>query len=411
MPALSYVTIDMPDRRMDVALPSGVPVAELLPTLVRAGGPDGSGVLPAGWCLRRMDGAALAASRSLADHEVRDGEVLVLAETVVDWPPPVVDDIAVSIVGDAHPGRWSAVESRRAGLLAAGLVAILAGLGTWRAGTLLGAMVALAIAAGLLVMAVARADADFATIGLPLVAFGSVTVAGTGFRSVAEAAAATAGYASIALATRAAGRADLVAVLAGSTGLIGAAAVGAASDRTAAAVTLIGYAVLIALTAPSLAVRAGGLNAADRSGVPDPERVAGAAARTDMVLSGLIWASGLAAGAGAGLLAGRPGLPSLVLVVAAFLVLAVRSRLFRRPAHRFGLLSAAGAVAIPAFAVLAWRGELAWPVLAAPVAVLLVSRVERSPYLARVAEAVEIGAVAVMVPAICWTAGLFGTGQ
>jgi type VII secretion integral membrane protein EccD len=63
---------------VDLALPSGTPVGELLPTIVALAGqhPDES---PLCWRLDRLYGASLDQSITLAENGVHDGEVLVLA--------------------------------------------------------------------------------------------------------------------------------------------------------------------------------------------------------------------------------------------------------------------------------------------------------------------------------------------
>ena len=81
---LTRVTINSPQRRVDVALPDAVPLAELLPELLQHAGADlaDDGQHHGGWLLRRGDGTPLAATAGLGAAGVRDGEVLHLAPVV-----------------------------------------------------------------------------------------------------------------------------------------------------------------------------------------------------------------------------------------------------------------------------------------------------------------------------------------
>jgi hypothetical protein len=77
---LARVTINAPQRRVDVALPEHVPLAELLPEVLRHAGEGlaDDGEKHGGWVLRRTDGVALATGQGLFPQGVRDGEVLLL---------------------------------------------------------------------------------------------------------------------------------------------------------------------------------------------------------------------------------------------------------------------------------------------------------------------------------------------
>jgi type VII secretion integral membrane protein EccD len=132
---LARVTVAAPRRRMDVALPEGVAVAELLPGLLRAAGEElaDEGQEHGGWVLRRPDGALVDPARSLSAAGLRDGEVLHLVPRQEDWPELDYDDV-VDAVADGARARsrsWGPADTRRAGLAvtsAAVLVALLLGL-------------------------------------------------------------------------------------------------------------------------------------------------------------------------------------------------------------------------------------------------------------------------------------------
>lgn len=119
-----------PDTRMDLALPSDLPLADLLPTLLFHAGQQlaDDGVSHGGWALSRVGGAPLDTGRTPAQLEVRDGEVLFLTPRVNAAPEVVFDDVvdAVATATLERPGRWTVASTRR---FATGLatVALLAG--------------------------------------------------------------------------------------------------------------------------------------------------------------------------------------------------------------------------------------------------------------------------------------------
>jgi type VII secretion integral membrane protein EccD len=97
-----------PSGRADLAVPATVPIASLLPTLLRhAGenpGPDG-GVRHGGWVLRRDDGTRLDTAASLSEQGVAEGDLLFLAHGSADATPPLYDDV-VEVIGE-HGVRTS----------------------------------------------------------------------------------------------------------------------------------------------------------------------------------------------------------------------------------------------------------------------------------------------------------------
>ena len=58
---LARITVTVAGRRLDLAVPDDVPLAELLPELVRQADPAAAdlGAAHGGWVLRRLDGEAL----------------------------------------------------------------------------------------------------------------------------------------------------------------------------------------------------------------------------------------------------------------------------------------------------------------------------------------------------------------
>ncbi|MGH3738360.1 MAG: type VII secretion integral membrane protein EccD, partial [Micromonosporaceae bacterium] len=127
---LARITVAAPKRRIDVALPENVPLAELLPSLLRHAGESiaDDGEQHGGWILRRPDGGALDSARTLGAQTVRDGEVLHLVPRRTEWPELDYDDIAEAIAGGARKyGRaWTGRATRYTSLAVASLIFVMA---------------------------------------------------------------------------------------------------------------------------------------------------------------------------------------------------------------------------------------------------------------------------------------------
>ena len=130
---LARVTISAPQRRLDVALPEQVPLAELLPEVLRHAGEGlaDDGERHGGWVLRRTDGAVLATAQALLPQGVRDGEVLHLVPARAQWPELEYDDVVEAIADGARRrgSAWTPAATRAAALAGAGVplaVALLA---------------------------------------------------------------------------------------------------------------------------------------------------------------------------------------------------------------------------------------------------------------------------------------------
>ncbi|WP_112622277.1 type VII secretion integral membrane protein EccD, partial [Micromonospora saelicesensis] len=113
---LSRITIVAPRTRMDLALPSDVPLADLLPTLLRYAGEDmaDEGARHGGWALSRLGGAPLDGGRTAAQLSVRDGEVLYFNPRSDAAPEIVFDDVvdAVATATNQRPGAWQVGATR-----------------------------------------------------------------------------------------------------------------------------------------------------------------------------------------------------------------------------------------------------------------------------------------------------------
>ncbi len=114
-----------PRTRIDLALPSDVAVASLLPMVLEMAGEstaDG-GSRHGGWCLARLGGEAIDPDRPLSSLGVVDGDLLQLRRRSDNPPPPLFDDvveaIAVSTPDSYRP--WTEHTARTLGMVAGGL--------------------------------------------------------------------------------------------------------------------------------------------------------------------------------------------------------------------------------------------------------------------------------------------------
>ncbi len=116
------VTVAAPTTRVDLAVPAQVPVAALLPALLRhagdpagAGGDGGSsdgGAVHGGWVLRTVDGTTLDPAVSLDAAGVHDGDLLLLQN---GWDPasrPLYDDVVELLAEGGVSDRWTSRQTR-----------------------------------------------------------------------------------------------------------------------------------------------------------------------------------------------------------------------------------------------------------------------------------------------------------
>ncbi|MDQ6741361.1 MAG: EsaB/YukD family protein, partial [Candidatus Dormibacteraeota bacterium] len=258
--------------RVDVSLPGGLPVAELVWDVVDLlAEPEVEGGVPR-WGLVRTGGRVLNAERGLADQGVSDGSMLFLRDLARPPAPPAIDDYAeaVALAVEARGGHWTP-QLRQGALLtvAAGWVVVAAALELQLADLAVRTVTSLA-AAALLVLTGALITRRFrdggtgavlALSALPLWGVGGMGVtllAGTSGRWLYPAVAGfVAAGAVLALAAGEVARAPVAGVLTG----LGAPAAVAAGCLALGAGTLGIAAVLATLAllwvrlAPRLAVR------------------------------------------------------------------------------------------------------------------------------------------------------------
>lgn len=127
------VTVAAPDSRIDVALPEDLPIQDIYPEIIRLSGMAQSDGSLAGYHLVRRDGGVLDASRSLVEHRVRDGEVLLLRPFADSLPPAVHDDVVDAIASAVKQDNrgWNDNLMRVAGLVSGVLLLTMLGFVLW----------------------------------------------------------------------------------------------------------------------------------------------------------------------------------------------------------------------------------------------------------------------------------------
>jgi len=430
------LTVLAPRQRVDVALPSDVPVAELVPMVLELVGEPGRAVAPRPWRLSGIVGGPLPAAATLGELGVLDGELLRLGPALPVPAAPVFDDPVDAVAaGAAGGGRGHRFEVAAALTLAVAAAALLgaAGPGSAPAALLAGVAAVVAVAAaGRLV----QGEAGFARgVGLA----GVVLAAAAGWAAVPGPPGPVPLLATAVGAGIAAAAAQLLLrvvapalVAAGVIAIVGAAAViGVQFGATpvAAATGVAALAVVAAPLLPRAAIRLAGLprpvvpaDEAELTGDDPPLPPAELAERADLArgyLAGLVGAAALLSGAGAVVAAAAGGWagPMFAGVTAAVLLLRARSYADAAPART--ALTVGLATAVGLAATVAGPGA---PLNLVACAVLLVGagaavaaldatargmRPELSPVVRRTVDLVEGVLVAAAVPVALAAMGLF----
>ncbi|MBG0560948.1 type VII secretion integral membrane protein EccD [Actinoplanes aureus] len=460
--ALARVTISAPQRRVDVALPEHVPLAELLPEVLRHAGEGlaDEGEKHGGWLLRRADGVALSTGQGLHPQGVRDGEVLHLVPAHDEWPELEYDDVVEAIAEGARRrgGVWTPAATRVATLAAAGvplalgLLALLAaGSGNSGAGPLgLGVATLLTLAATTASRAYGDARAGVALGGyaLPYAFVGGAALVTSyddagilaplpwiGSPELLAGSLAVLLFAAFGgLGVAAGGRIFAAGVTAGLLGALTALA-GLFTAAAGAAAVLISVLVCGIGLLPLLAVRLGRtprppvvLPAEDQAGLgaADPGRerldraeVFAAVARTEELLAGMLLGHAVLAAGAFAVLAAAGTLSARILIAVSAIALLLRSRLFVTRRQRIPLLAGglAGAAALGADLLRTGAADMPGSqpaVIAAAVLIALLTVVtgatyaERppSPYIGRAADLLDALAVIAVIPVACAVTGL-----
>ncbi|MET7833203.1 type VII secretion integral membrane protein EccD [Micromonospora sediminicola] len=448
---LARVTISAPRRRVDVALPEQVPLAELLPEVLRHAGEGlaDDGERHGGWLLRRTDGAVLATAQALLPQGVRDGEVLHLVPARAEWPELEYDDVVEAIVDGARRrgAAWSAPATRAAALagagvpLAVGLVAVLtAGAGgrDWPVAAAVALILVLAATAASRAYGDGPVGATLGGYALPWAATAGALAVGSGdpvgpipglrwigapellVGSVALLLVAVLGLLGVANRSRV----FVAGVTVGAAGAV-AALGGLLLTPAGTAAVLLAVLVFALGGLPLLAIRVGKLPLppltlpapAGTRDLPDRGRVHAAVARAEEVLTGMLLGHAALAVGAIGVLVAAGGTAAWLLVAVGSGVLLLRSRLFVAVRHRLPAVVAGLAGYALLGAVLAERagpgGRLALTVGGLALALVAVTagatyaRRPVSPYLGRLADLTDTALVVAVVPVACAVLDLY----
>jgi type VII secretion integral membrane protein EccD len=439
---LARITIRAPRRRLDLSVPHQVPLAELLPDVLRHAGEMVSLAPTGGWVLRRGDGEPLSAEMALARQGVRDGDVLYLVPGNLSWPEPSYDDVVEEIAAGARSrGRmWDAAATRAVALGAAGVVlvtglAALLGAGGQRAAAgaaasaaalvliVLGGLVSRALGDGLAGTAAGAFALPYAAVAGALLVPerfgpGSVLVGASALAFASAAGAVAVGYGL------------RVFVAGGTIGVLAALGAGLAFPLGAAGAASLVVLVAVAgiSAAPALAVRLGHVPlpvvTADPARIAaearvDPATLRAAVVRADEIIVGTVTGLAVVGATCSALLATTTGVAGRLLAGLAAIALLLRARLYPTVAARMPLM-VGGLVGLAASAglSLALAGSVASLVgllLASVSVIVLLStaataarRRERgTPYLSRLADVMDITVVLMLAPVACAVLGLY----
>ncbi len=447
---LSRVTIVAPHSRVDMALPSDVPLADLLPTVLgyAIGDRAETPVAGNGWSLSRLRGGAFDSSYSPAQLDVLDGELLYLRPRGEEIPNIVFDDVVDAIATGTRnrTGRWTSATTRLFGL-ALGVAALLAGaVAEPFAGPphLSGGLIGLGLAAVLLVVAVvfARALGDartgmvFALVAVVYAAIGGLLVL-AGDRSLSQltgahvliSATAVIVVTTLAAVGVASNRPIFLSVAVCAVAVLMTAAISLIADvRPSAAAAIIVLFVLATLPAlPMLAYRLVGLPAPtvptereqlrqDTESV-DGTRVLDLGERADAYLAAMIGALA-AITAGSAVLISLDGVRAVALCVVLGLLPLLRARWFLTRVQRLPLLIAGGvaltSAAVATFLAVDHTMRLI-AIFGTTIAVAAISigvglagdRRRASPAWGRVLDIIEVLLILTLVPLALWASGLY----
>ncbi|GAA3812150.1 type VII secretion integral membrane protein EccD [Sphaerisporangium flaviroseum] len=455
--AMSRVTIVTPRKRIDLAVPSDLPLTHVLPNVLAAAGENGDETIMSttGWVLQRVGGRALDLDDSMNGLGIRDGEVLYLLPRPSELPEAVFDDVADTIATGIKEksGRWQARHTRATGLaiavafLVAGALALTVAGPPWTLATIVAGVLALLLAGTGAALSRAVGDAAAgAVIGYTALPYAflagllapakNVGLLWFGAPNLLAAFAMTALAATIAGWAIAEGLPNFFGVmLASMAGAIGAAIVMIWEAPPAGVAALI-VAIVLACTPliPTLSFRLA------RLPLPSAPRNA-EELRTDIqeldgpdvknrAIEAERFATGLAAGVGlvaltAGvLLLGAPGLTGAAMKVVLALALLMRARVFFGVGQRVWLLAAGAAGLVtflgsitlvsPLAALLTAVALAAMAALGAGVGLFLPQR-HPTPFWGRAGDIVEFMLIMALFPlalgvldVYAWVRGLSG---
>ena len=372
------VQIAGPTTRVDLAVPTAVPLAALLPSIVSFAEQDAAA--PQGWALSRPDGARLDPAAALTVAGIREGEMLLLHPARDRVGEPLYDDV-VEVLGEgAAESGWSPRETRAAaavlGVLAV-LGAVWAGVtvGTPLAGVLLGVLTLLLLGGGA-AMSHAAGDVPAGTVlgalaALTGAAFG-VVLLGPPFGAAHVVVAAAVAVLVAATGPALVDGGDAVFVGLGLTALLallgGALVLLAGATPARAAAVVAPLALALTTAAPTVALRLSRIprpplprTAADLAEVPgqlELDRVLDRVRRARALLSGLVAGCYAAAALSVAVLTRDTATvwPAVLAAVLTVLML-LRARLFRQRAQVAAPLVGVAVVLVAAMAAVVRNTE------------------------------------------------------
>lgn len=132
----SRVTVVTADRTIDLALPSGLPLADVLPQVMRFAAPDATVGAPTAWTLGHVGGASLMLSQTLGDAGILDGDVLELRAQHDDVRPASVEDVRDTVEDsvDASGGVWTTLTTRSFSVILGSVLLTVLGIASWVVG-------------------------------------------------------------------------------------------------------------------------------------------------------------------------------------------------------------------------------------------------------------------------------------
>lgn len=452
-PGLRRVSVNAGNAIVDLVLPAGLPVAELVPRIVdildghgtdRFGDPS-----PKRYQLSLPGSSALPASATLAQNGILDGEILVLSQSGTHLTHPRYDDVAdavsATIDAIARPGTGQPVQVAAAvaatSFTSIGCLVLMRNALGNSAIHGSGTTAAVAAVAGFVAMlaaVVAHRVYRSRVAGVTLNLIASEFAAAAGFVAVPS----VAGVPNVLLAASAAAVTAVLAICVTGCGVfvLAASAYFATVIAACASVSVITASPLptissvCALTSLGLLGSAGrasivisglaphlpaatSLDSQDLSGVFESDPLTARAARADRWLVSLLaaFASSATAGAVTTALAGssRPSCIAFAAIVGALLLLRARHDSRRMPVFAIAGILTTGAT----LACAAVSAPVHGPWIAATTAALaagaiylgfVVPATSFSPAMRRSVDLLEYLALIAIVPLTCWICGLYG---
>ncbi|OAK51003.1 type VII secretion integral membrane protein EccD [Rhodococcoides kyotonense] len=453
---LCRLTVVAESTQVDMALPTDVPLALLLPGIVdllggQADGPAAARQTPL--VLGRVGSPPLPGTRTLHESGVRDGELLVLCDAESPAPAPLFDDLmyAVATTGTDPGSLWTPRTARTVGFAVSAVALLLGCVGVVSdalrestSDTPAGAFAAATTAFVFLVAGSvwSRIGPDSRT-GVFVSACSALLAGTAGILFVPL----PLGAPHLLLSASAVGVAAIIALRLGGQGsaLFTGTAVASCAAAAAAAVTEFtelpvttvgggtGVLALAGLTfAPRLSMMqariplppvptAGApLDAHDEDDSPSYDNLDTAAADARSYLTGLVCAGAATTAVGVLVAAVAGGSdtywPGITLALLTALVLVLRGRTFAELNQAVPLVAAGATIVLGLFgAAIVRLPSSSLVTLSAATAVAVVALVfgsivptrEYSPVLRRTAELIEYAAIAGIVPVACWVCGLY----